>query len=44
VASTNANPQPLTPGEVYEFEIEVLPVSTRSERATASGWRLPMAI
>jgi predicted acyl esterase len=24
---THANPQPLTPGEVYAFDIEVLPVS-----------------
>ena len=24
---THANPQPLTPGEIYEFDIEVLPVS-----------------
>jgi len=24
---THANPQPLKPGEVYEFDIEVLPIS-----------------
>jgi len=24
---THANPQPLTPGEIYEFDVEVLPVS-----------------
>jgi putative CocE/NonD family hydrolase len=24
---THANPQPLTPGEIYEFDIEVLPIS-----------------
>ena len=24
---THTNPQPLTPGEIYEFDIEVLPVS-----------------
>ena len=24
---THANPQPLTPGEIYQFDIEVLPIS-----------------
>ena len=24
---THTNPQPLTPGEIYEFDIEVLPIS-----------------
>ena len=24
---THTNPQPLTPGEIYEFDVEVLPVS-----------------
>ena len=41
---THANPQPLTPGEIYEFDVEVLPVSYVFRRATASGSRSPTAI
>ena len=41
---THTNPQPLTPGEIYRFDIEVLPSHMCSRRATASGWRSPMAI
>ena len=30
---THANPQPLTPGEIYRFEIEVLPMSNEFKKA-----------
>ena len=41
---THTNPQPLTPGDIYHFDIEVLPTPTCSERVTASGWRSPTVI
>jgi len=40
----HTDPQPLTPGEVYRFDIEVLPVPMSSDKATASGSRSPTAI
>ena len=40
---THTNPQPLKPGEIYEFDIEVLPISYVFKRNTASGLNSPMA-
>ena len=37
--STHRNPQPINPGEIYTYEIEVMPVRTGSKKGIVYGWK-----